>query len=462
VAYRAIRPPFIIPNPNPMPDHASISTPTAHRPFHVMSKPIGPICNLDCKYCFYLEKEKLYAGERKWAMSDEVLESYIAQYIRAQPGEHVSFAWQGGEPTLLGVDYFRKIIELQRKYADGKLIENALQTNGTLLDDEWCAFLAEHKFLVGLSIDGPREVHDVYRVDKKQAPTFDAVVRGIELLKKHRVEFNTLTVVNRTNSQKPLEVYRFLKSIGSGFIQFIPLVERLPQTRLKVLGLDLAEPSLMNEDERPPVTEWSVRSVDYGQFLITIFNEWVRRDVGRVFVQHFDVALSNWMGLGSTLCVFAEKCGAAMAIEHNGDLYSCDHYVYPRYQLGNILNTSLGEMASSPAQQDFGNHKADSLPDYCRKCEVKFACNGECPKHRFVRTPDGQDGLNYLCAGYRRFFNHIDPYMKTMGDLLRSGQPAARIMQMIADRERMAAQSRIGPNDPCPCGSGKKFKKCCG
>ncbi len=445
-----------------MASELSILTQVATRPFHVMTKPIGPICNLDCKYCFYLEKEKLYAGERKWAMADDVLEAYIAQYIRAQPGGTVSFAWQGGEPTLLGVDYFRGVVELQAKYADGRKIENALQTNGTLLDDDWCSFLAENRFLVGLSIDGPRPLHDIYRVDKKQQPTFDLVVRGLELLKKHAVEFNTLTVVNRANSQKPQEVYRFLKSIGSGFIQFIPLVERLPQTRLKVLGLDLAEPSAADDPERPPVTEWSVRSVDYGQFLITIFDEWVRNDVGRVYVQHFDVALGNWAGLGSALCVFAEKCGAAMAIEHNGDLYSCDHYVYPQYKLGNVLNTSLGAMASSQQQQAFGSSKSESLPNSCRNCEVRFACNGECPKHRFIQTPDGEDGLNYLCAGYKRFFNHIDPYMKTMADLLKREQPPALIMQMIRDRERAIAQSRIGPNEPCACGSGKKFKKCCG
>jgi uncharacterized protein len=430
--------------------------------FHVMTKPIGPICNLDCKYCFYLEKEKLYDGERKWAMADDVLEAYVAQYIRSQPGDYASFAWQGGEPTLLGVDYFRKIIELQRKYADGKRIDNALQTNGTLLDDEWCEFLARHHFLVGLSIDGPRALHDTYRVDKKQQPTFDAVVRGITFMKKHGVEFNTLTVVNRVNSQKPLEVYRFLKEIGSGFIQFIPLVERLPQTRLKVLGLDLAEPSFRDDPERPPVTDWSVRSVDYGQFLVSIFDEWIRHDVGRVYVQHFDVALGNWSGMGGSLCVFSPTCGSALAIEHNGDVYSCDHYVYPQYKLGNVLNQSLGAMVVSDRQQKFGNDKSDLLPQYCKTCEVRFACHGECPKHRFIRTPDGEDGLNYLCAGYKRFFTHIDPYMKIMTDLLRRQQPPALVMQIIADRERQAVQARVGPNDRCPCGSGKKFKKCCG
>jgi uncharacterized protein len=433
------------------------------RPFHVMTKPIGPICNLDCKYCFYLEKEKLYPDERKWKMGDEVLEQYIRQYIASQPQEQISFAWQGGEPTLLGVEYFRKVVELQQKYAGGRTITNALQTNGTLLDDEWCSFFAENKFLIGLSIDGPRELHDKYRVDKQQKPTFDDVMRGLELLKKHRVEFNTLTVVNRANSQRPLEVYRFLKQIGSGFIQFIPLVERQPQTRLTVLGMDFAEPPVPGESERLPVTGWSVEAKTYGEFLVKIFDEWVRHDVGRVFVQLFDVALGNWMGMGSGLCVFAEKCGAAMAMEHNGDLYACDHYVYPRYRLGNILNQSLGEMVKSPQQEKFGSDKFDTLPNYCRRCEVRFACNGECPKHRFVLTPDGEEGLNYLCPAYKRFFNHIDPHMKIMADLLRAHQPAAMIMNFLRQREqKRTSPGSAGRNDPCPCGSGRKFKKCCG
>jgi len=430
-----------------------------------MTKPIGPICNLDCKYCFYLEKEKMYAGERSWKMADDVLESYIRQYIEQQAVPEISFAWQGGEPTLLGVDYFRRVIELQQKYANGKKITNALQTNGTLLDDEWCAFFAQHQFLIGLSIDGPRELHDKYRVDKKQQPTFDAVVRGIDLLKKHRVEFNTLTVVNRANSQKPLEVYRFLKQIGSGFIQFIPLVERLPQSRLKVLGFDFAEPpdpSLPARDPESPVTAWSVDARQYGEFLVKIFDEWVRHDVGRYYVQLFDVALGNWMGLGSSLCVFAEKCGSALAVEHNGDLYSCDHYVYPKYKLGNLMQQSLGQMVASPEQMKFGSDKQDTLPAYCKKCEVKFACNGECPKHRFTQTPDGEEGLNYLCPAYKRFFNHIDPYMKTMRDLLRVQQPPATIMRMVANEEAQSFRASIGRNDPCPCGSGKKYKKCCG
>jgi uncharacterized protein len=439
------------------------TTPTSAAGFHVMTKPIGPICNLDCKYCFYLEKEKMYSGEGSWKMNDEVLEAYIRQYIQAQDIADISFAWQGGEPTLLGVNYFRHVIELQRKYADGKNISNALQTNGTLLDDEWGEFLTEHQFLVGLSIDGPRELHDRYRVDKQQKPTFDAVMRGIEVLKRHRTEFNTLTVVNRANGRQPTEVYNFLKEIGSGFMQFIPLVERLPQTRLKVLGFDFAEPPLPGEwnDPESPVTSWSVDAHDYGNFLVQIFDQWVRRDVGRVFVQLFDVALGIWAGQKSSLCVFAEKCGRALAVEHNGDLYSCDHYVYPRYKLGNVLNHSLGELVNSAEQKKFGDDKADTLPAFCRSCEVKFACNGECPKHRFTKTPDGEDGLNYLCPAYKRFFRHIDPHMKTMVELLRMRQPPAAIMQLLARREQPTA-APANRNDPCPCGSGKKFKKCCG
>ena len=413
-------------------NHSPLSTGSG---FHILTKPIGPICNLDCKYCFYLEKQKLYPEEREWRMSDEVLEEYVRQYIESQPVPEINFAWQGGEPTLLGVEFFRKAVQLQQKYAGRKTISNALQTNGTLLDAEWCEFLAANKFLVGLSIDGPRELHDKYRVDKGQAPTFDAVVRGLELLKEHKVDFNTLTVVNRANSRQPLAVYRFLKEIGSQFIQFIPLVERQPSPQTKALGLDFAAPPdlAQEEDSQSPVTAWSVEAAQYGKFLCTIFDEWVRKDVGQTFVQLFDVALGNWMGLGSSLCVFAEKCGVALAMEHNGDVYSCDHYVYPKYRLGNVMNQSLGEMVGSREQMKFGSDKLDLLPQYCRKCEVRFACNGECPKHRFIRTPDGEDGLNYLCAAYKRFFNHIDHSMHTMAQLLQQGRAAAEIMEMLQE-----------------------------
>ena len=399
----------------------------AHSPFHIMTKPIGPICNLDCKYCFYLEKEKLYPGTKKWEMSGEVLERYVREYIAAQPGDEVHFAWQGGEPTLLGLEFFRRVVELQRKFAGGKTIANALQTNGVLLDEEWGEFLAEHGFLVGVSIDGPRELHDCYRIDKGQAPTFDRVIRGIAKLKQHGVDFNTLTVVHRRNSEYPVEVYRFLKEIGSGFIQFIPIVER----KAADSGgneLVLIKPSFADTAK---VTEWSVEPDAYGRFLSRIFDEWVKKDVGRVFVQLFDVALESWMGMEASLCVFRRTCGSALAMEHTGDLYSCDHYVYPENKLGNIMEAALGILVDSPEQKAFGRAKLESLPKMCRNCEVRFACNGECPKHRFSITPDGEPGLNYLCAGYKHFFKHIGPYMEFMAGELRAGRPPANIMRFL-------------------------------
>ncbi len=430
--------------------------------FHIMTKPVGPICNLDCKYCFYLEKESLYPGKRDvtdWAMPDNVLEPYIRQYLEAQNTPTVSFAWQGGEPTVLGVDYFRKIVRLQRQFAGGRRIENALQTNGVLLEDQWGEFLAANDFLVGLSIDGPRELHDSYRVDKGGQPTFDRVMRGLESLKKHGVKFNTLTVVHRKNSRRPLEVYRFLKEVGSGFMQFIPVVERAALNPSPG-GLTLVGPG---EERRARVSSWSVEPTQYGRFLCSIFDEWVRQDVGRYFVQIFDIALESWLGLHQSLCVFAETCGAAMALEHNGDLYSCDHYVYPRYKLGNILDHPLASLAHSTAQRKFGNDKRDTLPRYCRECEVRFACNGECPKHRFVRTPDGEAGLNYLCGGYKMFFKHIDPAMRFMANELLHQRPPANVMKWMRLQDlRPRTKRPSGRNDPCPCGSGKKFKKCCG
>jgi uncharacterized protein len=446
--------------------------PRAARPFHVLTKPIGPICNLDCKYCFYLEKERLYNHEPTWRMSPDVLDSYIRQYIESQPTDEIYFAWQGGEPTLLGVNFFRNVIELQSRYANGRKIHNAIQTNGTLLDDDWCGFLSEHQFLVGLSIDGPRELHDVYRVDKKNAPTFDLVIRGLEFLQKHQTEYNTLTVVHRRNAEHSLAVYRFLKSIGSRFHQFIPLIERQASVQLKVRGYDFAHPPTLwpaesdkihgADDALSQVTPWSVEPRQYGDFLCNIFDEWVRHDVSRVFVQLFDVALSNWMGLGSPLCIFSEKCGSAVAIEHNGDLYSCDHYVYPQYKLGNIMNRHIADMLGSPQQRRFGDDKADALPRYCRDCDVRALCNGECPKHRFISTPDGEPGLNYLCLAYKKFFNHIIPHLETMACLLRAGHAPAEIMSIIANGFITPQMTSPGRNDLCPCGSGKKFKKCCG
>ena len=427
--------------------------------FHIMAKPTGPLCNLDCHYCFYLEKEKLYPETSSWKMADDVLESHIRQYIEAQKAPVASFAWQGGEPTLLGVDYFRRVVELEKKYAGGKRIENAFQTNGILLDDAWGEFLAENKFLIGLSMDGPRHLHDRYRVDKGGQPSFDRTMRGLGFLKKHGVEFNTLTVVQKHNSARPLEVYRFLKEVGSGFIQFIPIVERVAAAPNRD-GLVLISPSA---PEQARVSDWSVEPLQYGKFLCAIFDEWVRNDVGTHFVQIFDVALGSWVGAPAGLCVVAETCGAAMAIEHNGDLYSCDHYVYPENKLGNIMDNPLASLVNSPQQQKFGSDKRDTLPRYCRECEVRFACNGECPKHRFIRSPDGEEGLNYLCAGYKLFVKHIDTYMRFMAGELEVQRAPANVMAWVRAQDAEAQiKRRPGRNAPCPCGSGKKYKKCCG
>jgi uncharacterized protein len=430
--------------------------------FHVLAKPIGPICNLDCKYCFYLEKELLYPQPdpdiNKWAMHEDVLESYIRQYIEAHDTPVVNFAWQGGEPTLLGVDYFRKLVEIQKKYANGKQIANAFQTNGVLLNDAWAEFFLEYQFLIGISIDGPRELHDAYRVDKGGQPTFDRVMRGIETLRRNNVDFNTLTTVHRANADSPLEVYRFLRDNGSGYMQFIPIVERIAhqvtEEGLRLISPDFAGPA--------KVAPWSVEPRPFGKFLCAIFDEWVRRDVGRTFVQLFDVSLESWMGMEASLCIFRKQCGAALAIEHSGDLYSCDHFVYPENRLGNIMESALASLAGSEQQQRFGEAKESTLPRYCRECDVRFACNGECPKHRFLTTPDGEAGLNYLCAGYKMFFHHIDPYMRFMATELAAQRPPANVMRWVAEEDARARQGKTGRNDPCPCGSGRKFKQCCG
>ena len=425
--------------------------------FHVMAKPIGPICNLDCKYCFYLEKETLYPRVSKWAMQEEVLDSYVRQYIEAHDTPEVSFAWQGGEPTLLGVEYFRRLVEVQKKYAGGKRIHNAFQTNGVLLNDDWAALFKENGFLIGISIDGPRELHDAYRVDKGGQPTFDRVMRGIETLKRNGVEFNTLTTVHRGNADHPLKVYRFLKENGSGFMQFIPIVERI-SNQATADGLQLISPNFAGSANVAP---WSVEPRQFGRFLCAIFDEWVRNDVGRYFVQLFDVGLEVWSGMEASLCVFRKQCGAALAMEHSGDLYSCDHFVYPENRLGNIMESPLAELVDSEQQRKFGADKETTLPKYCRECDVRFACNGECPKHRFLTTPDGEPGLNYLCAGYKMFFHHVDPYMQFMARELAVQRPPANVMRWIAVQETQKAFERAGRNDPCPCGSGKKFKHCC-
>ena len=403
-----------------------------------MAKPTGPICNLDCKYCFYLEKENLYPGKHGWAMPEEVLESYIRQYIQAQVAPSITFAWQGGEPTLLGIDFYRKVVAFEHKYADGRRIANAFQTNGVLLNDAWAEFFAENSFLVGLSIDGPRELHDCYRVNKGGKPTFDSVMAGIGFLRKHGVDFNTLTVVNRKNSYHPLEVYRFLREVGSGYMQFIPVVERIAAAPGPD-GLHLISPSWQSSAE---VSDWSVEPLQFGKFLCAIFDEWVRRDVGEYFVQVFDVALESWYGMPQGLCVFRETCGAALAIEHNGDLYSCDHFVYPENKLGNIMAAPLESLAGSAQQRRFGLSKRTTLPRYCRECEVRFACNGECPKHRFLTTPDGEPGLNYLCAGYKLFFNHIGPYMEFMATELQNDRAPANVMTWQPPAKMGASSAR--------------------
>jgi uncharacterized protein len=418
--------------------------------FHVMLKPRGAICNLDCQYCYFLSKEMLYPGSR-FRMADELLEAYTHQYIEAQRVPEVTFAWQGGEPTLMGLDFFKRAVEYQHKYSKpGMRVSNALQTNGTLLDDEWCHFFRDNNFLIGLSLDGPRELHDAYRVDKGGKPTFDRVVKAARQMQQHKVEFNILTTVHAANAGHPLEVYRFLRDeVKTQFIQFIPIVERDNNTGFQ---------------EGDEVTVRSVTGKQYGDFLIAIFDEWVRRDVGRVYVQIFDVALAAWLGQRPGLCIFDETCGHALAMEHNGDVYSCDHFVEPRHKLGNIVDIPLIELVGSAQQQRFGQAKKDTLPRYCRECEVRFVCNGGCPKDRILNTPDGEPGLNYLCAGYRAFFNHIDPAMKFMAGELRARRAPANIMRHLA-QEDAALQRRLSMakrNDPCPCGSGRKFKQCHG
>ncbi|MEX0331899.1 MAG: anaerobic sulfatase maturase [Puniceicoccaceae bacterium] len=409
----------------------------ASQPFHIMTKPIGPKCNLDCQYCFYLEKEMLFGDGERWKMNDATLEAYIKRYIEAQPADPITFAWQGGEPTLCGVDFFEKVVRWQKQYGQGRQIDNAFQTNGTLLDDEWCSFLKREKFLVGLSIDGPRELHDAYRVDRKGRGTFDEVMRGLEFLKKHKVDFNTLTCVNRANQDKGPEVYAFLKGIGSRYLQFIPIVERLPDEEAKRLGLWYSTPPRFSEEDdnlNAPVTEWSVQPKAYGRFMWSIFKRWVQHDVGRIYVQLFDVALGKWANVPGGLCVFEEECGRAMAIEHDGSLYSCDHYVYPEFKLGNINGQSMTELVESDQQKAFGRAKKSSLPQYCRDCEVRFACNGGCPKQRFILTPDDEPGLHYLCSGYKFIFTKMDPYMKAMAGLYHQRQSPAGVMQLIKQK----------------------------
>ena len=405
---------------------ATMNDPNRMFPFSVMTKPIGPLCNLGCEYCFYLEKEGMFPSGHAFRMHEDILEAYVRQYIESQPTAEVNFTWQGGEPTLLGLPFFEKVVALQKTYANGKRIENSLQTNGTLLNDDWGAFLHRHDFLLGISIDGPPHFHDTYRPDKGGGPSSDRVLRGIEVLQKHEVRFNTLTVVNRQNAKWPLVVYRYLKKIGSQYLQFIPVVERIDEASNDLAG----PPDLEGKSEdTATVTPWSVDPVDYGNFMSAIFKEWVKKDVGKVFVQLFDVTLAAWAGAPPGLCVFAPKCGKGLAMESNGDIFSCDHYVYPEYRLGNMREKHLGDIAASPQQEKFGDDKFDTLPPYCRECPHLFACYGGCPKYRFMKTPAGDPGLNYLCPGYKRFFKTSAPAMKKMKALLDAGRAPAEIMR---------------------------------
>ncbi len=418
--------------------------------FHVMAKPTGAQCNLECDYCFFLKKERLYP-DSDFRMSDETMEAYIRQTIEGHKVPQAVIAWQGGEPTLMGLDFFRRSVELEKKYIKpGMRIENSLQTNGILIDEEWCQFFHENNFLIGLSLDGPRHLHDAYRHDKAGKSVFDKVVRVAQLMQKHSVEFNILCTVNAVNSQHPLELYRFFRDeLEVRYLQFIPIVERDNET---------------GNQEGTQVTDRTVAPEQYGRFLVEIFDEWVRRDVGIMFVQFFDNVLASYVHGQSSLCILTPTCGEGVALEHNGDLYSCDHFVEPRYLLGNISQTSISELVSSEAQRSFGRDKSEALPKYCRECQFLFTCYGECPKNRVLTTPDGEPGLNWLCSGLKAFFEHVDRPMQIMAELLQRGQSADGIMKILAQEEGrpLPKKDKIGRNDPCPCGSGLKYKKCHG
>jgi len=388
--------------------------------FHAMVKPTGAICNLDCAYCYYLHKEELLGSHSEFRISDEILEAHIRQYIEGQRGDEVVFSWQGGEPTLLGVSFFEKVVALEKKYQrPGLHIENDLQTNGTLLNDEWCAFLRDNRFLVGLSIDGPQELHDRFRVNKGGQPTFEKVFAAGQLLQKYGVPFNTLTVVNRVNAKKPLDVYRFLsRELRPRQLQFIPCVEPKAFTNTAPQKWDPATLPMQGSQAAHPgnpdsvVTDWSVDPDDWGYFLCKVWDDWLRRDYGKVHVNLFETAVAQWMGLDSQLCIFGEFCGKGVALEHDGSVYACDHYVYPEYMLGNISEKHISRMVFSEDQKKFGFAKRDDLPQQCRDCKYLFACNGECPKNRLIRTRDGEPGLNYLCSGLQQFWQHIDRDMR--------------------------------------------------
>jgi len=429
-------------NPTTIPQSRGFTFPASAPPaFHVLIKPTGAICNLDCKYCFFLSKEMLYPGSR-FQMAEGLLETYLKQLLESHRAPQVDVAWQGGEPTLMGLDFFKRSVEFVNKLKrPGQQIQYTIQTNGTLLNDEWCAFFKKNNFLVGLSMDGPKALHDVYRVNKGGAGSFDQVMRGFEFLKKHNVDVNMLCTVHAANQNHPLDVYCFFRDeLGAQFIQFIPIIERVSASMLPIANEGWSE---RPGGDRPlytiegnQVTERSVEARTYGKFLIAVFDEWLKADVGKVYVQHFDSALANWVGVPGAVCIFSETCGQAVALEHNGDLYSCDHFVEPAYKLGNIRETHLIQLLSSPQQIKFGQDKKNTLPRYCRECEVRFACHGECPKNRFIKTPDGEEGLNYLCTAYKAFFTHINEPMKIMTELLRRRRFADEIMQMSSVEKR--------------------------
>jgi len=402
-----------------------------------MAKPAGPACNLRCSYCFYLEKKDQFAPSESLRMTPDTLEAFVKGMIQSQGGQEIPFAWQGGEPMLRGLDFFRKVVELQRRYADGRTVTNALQTNGILIDDAWAEFFATNRFLVGISIDGPPDLHDVHRVDAGSRPTSSRVLEGLDRLKVHGVEFNTLTAVSASNVKHPLKVYRYLKEVGSRYLQFIPIVER--RARANATGA-LVGPPARDRAGAAEVTRWSVGSVAYGRFLITVFAHWVRHDVGSTFVQLFDSALQTWVKGHASLCVFAPTCGRQVAMEYEGTVYACDHYVYPQYRIGKLGEQSLAEMLQSPLQRAFGAAKQDTLPAQCKSCDVLVACRGGCPKHRFLNTADGEPGLNYLCAAYRAFFRSIAPHMSAMAVLASQGRSMEEIMRFAARRHgaRMA------------------------
>lgn len=436
----------------------STSSNNAYSRCHVMAKPSSSVCNLDCTYCFYLEKENLYPERKKdWRMSDETLEQYIKQTIEAQDSSNVEFSWQGGEPTLLGLDFFKRAVALQKKYGAGRQISNAFQTNALLIDKAWCQFFKENQFLLGISIDGPEELHDNFRVNRAKRPSHAKVMAAIELLKAYKVDFNTLTVVNSENIKHPEAVYEFLKSIGSTYMQFIPIVERKAAT-YQENGLQLVSPDFNHEAH---VTEWSAPSRAFGEFLNRIFDLWIKKDVGRIFVNYFDNTLSTWCKEPANLCTFSETCGHAFILEANGDLYNCDHFVYPEYLIGNIHDTSIRTLNKEQKVTQFGLDKKEKLTDQCKHCPFLFACNGGCPKHRFLVSDTGQPGHNYFCEGVNTYFTHTAPYMQMMRDLLLSGRPASDIMMQLYQQAYSFRQHVVGRNEPCPCGSGKKSKKCC-